>query len=107
MDFDNANRERLVHSIRDFLPLTGRARPALLAFLRARGAIGRNAPKLVIVDILDTGVQDLLCRFMIEGDADSSFVAPLTHIAFDRRHPLAQTLAARRRDVQRRDGRAR
>ncbi|MBM3563637.1 MAG: hypothetical protein FJX16_08155 [Alphaproteobacteria bacterium] len=107
MDFDHAKRESLVHSIRDFLPLTGRARPALLAFLRARGAIGRNAPKLVIVDILDTGVQDFMCRFVIEGDAESSFVAPLTHIAFDRRHPLAQRLAASRRDVRRPDRRVR
>lgn len=106
MDFEHVRRESLVHTIRDSLPLFGRARPVLRAFLRARGAIGLNAPKLVIVDIFDSGGLDIMCRFMIEGEAASSFVAPLTQIAFDRGHPLAQRLAARRRNPPRPDGRA-
>jgi hypothetical protein len=101
MDFDHIKRENLVHSLRDALPLPARPRPALLVFLRARGVIGRSAPKLVIVDIFNTAAQDLMCRFMIAGDAASSFVAPLAQIAFDRRHPLVQRLAARRRNAPR------
>lgn len=107
MDFDHFRRESLVHSLRDALPLPARPRPALLAFLRERGAIGRSAPKLVIVDIFDTSAQDLMCRFMIADDAASSFVAPLAQIAFDRRHPLIQRLTARRRNGSRHGSRAR
>jgi hypothetical protein len=107
MDFDRLKRDSLVHSLRDSLPLPARPRPALLAFLRLRGAIGRGAPKLVIVDIFDTAAQDLMCRFVIEGEAERSFVAPLAQISLDRRHPLAQRLAARRRNVPRPGGRTR
>ncbi|MFO1103071.1 MAG: hypothetical protein U1E20_09235 [Methylocystis sp.] len=88
------------------MPLSARPRPALLAFLRARGMIGRGAPKLVIVDIFDSGAQDLMCRFVIEGDAETSFVASLAQIAFDRRHPLVQRLSARRRNAPRARARA-
>ncbi|AZG78057.1 hypothetical protein [Methylocystis rosea] len=104
MDSDRVNRESLVHNLRDALPLSARPRPALLAFLRARGAIGRSAPRLVVVDIFDAGgTQGLMCRFDIadEIDAPSSFVAPLTQLALDRRHPLAQRLAERRRHTPR------
>lgn len=107
MDFDRLQQASLVHSLRDALPLSGRPRPALLTFLRARGAIGRSAPKLVIVDIFDTATQDLMCRFTIAEDDASSFVAPLAQISFDRRHPLAQKLAARRRNARRQGSRAR
>ncbi len=107
MDFDHVKRESLVHSLRDALPLSGRPRPALLAFLRARGAIGRNAPKLLIVDILDAGAKDVMCRFMIADDDASNFVAPLAQIALDRRHPLVQRLALRRRNAARHGGCAR
>jgi hypothetical protein len=107
MDFDHVKRESLVHSLRDALPLSGRPRPALLAFLRARGAIGRNAPKLLIVDILDAGAKDVMCRFMIADDDASNFVAPLAQIALDRRHPLVQRLAVRRRNAARHGGCAR
>ncbi len=107
MDFDHIRRESLVHSLRDALPLPARPRPALLGFLRARGAIGRSAPKLVIVDIFDTAAQDLMCRFMIADDAASSFVAPLAQIAFDRKNPIFKRFATRRRIAPRRGNRAR
>ncbi|MGB5085971.1 MAG: hypothetical protein WBO09_15540 [Methylocystis silviterrae] len=103
MDFERVNRESLIHHLREALPLSARPRPALLAFLRARGAIGRSAPRLVVVDIFDAGgTQGLMCRFEIAGEVDApSFVAPLTQLALDRRHPLAQRLAERRRHAPR------
>ncbi len=107
MDFDRLKQKYLVHNLRDALPLSGRPRPALLAFLRARGVIGRSAPKLVIVDLVDTAAQDLMCRFMIAGDAASNFVAPLAQIAFDRRNPIVKRFAARRRNAPRPGNRAR
>ncbi|MGJ0621575.1 MAG: hypothetical protein ACR65Z_12825 [Methylocystis sp.] len=107
MDFDHIRRESLVHSLRDALPLPARPRPALLSFLRARGVIGRSAPKLVIVDIVDTATQDAMCRFMIASDGASNFVAPLAHIAFDRKNPSFKRFATRRRNGARPGGRAR
>jgi hypothetical protein len=99
MEFDRVNRESLIHRLRDALPLSARPRPALLAFLRAHGAVGRSAPRLVVVDIFDAGgPQGLMCRFEIAGETDaSSFVAQLTQLALDRRHPLAQRVSERRR----------
>ncbi|MBI5314205.1 MAG: hypothetical protein HZB28_14040 [Methylocystis sp.] len=103
MDFDRVKRESLIHSLRDALPLSARPRPALLAFLRAHGAVGRSAPRLVVIDIFDAGgTQGLMCRFEIAGKVDApSYVAPLTQLALDRRHPLAQRLAERRRRAPR------
>jgi hypothetical protein len=102
MDFDRVRQENLVQSLRDALPLSARPRPALLAFLRGRGAIGRNAPRLIILDVLDAGAQGLMCRFEIAGDVNASgFVAPLAQIALDRRHPVVQKLAAWRRHTPR------
>jgi hypothetical protein len=44
----------------------------------------------------------LMCRFEIAGETDApSFVAQLTQLALDRRHPLAQRLAERRRRAPR------
>ncbi|MBM3552215.1 MAG: hypothetical protein FJX45_10685 [Alphaproteobacteria bacterium] len=107
MDFDHIRRESLVHNLRDALPLPARPRPALLSFLRARGVIGRSARKLVIVDIVDTATQDVMCRFMIAGDGASNFVAPLAQIAFDRKNPIVKRFAARRRNAPRPGSRAR
>ncbi|MBM3577493.1 MAG: hypothetical protein FJX40_07480 [Alphaproteobacteria bacterium] len=103
MNFDRVRQESLVHNLRGALPLSAHPRPPLLAFLRERGAIGRNAPRLVVVDIFDAGeTQGLMCRFEIAGDVNvSGFVAPLAQIALDRRHPLAQQFSVRRCDLPR------
>lgn len=103
MNFDRVRQESLVHSLRGALPLSAYPRPPLLAFLRERGAIGRNTPRLVVIDIFDAGAtQGLMCRFEIADDVNASgFVAPLAQIALDRRHPLAQRLASRRRQAPR------
>lgn len=107
MDFERLKQKNLIHYLREALPIAARPRPALLSFLRARGAIGRSAPKLLIVDIVDTAAQDVMCRFMIAGDAVSSFVAPLAQIAFDRKNPMIKRFAARRRNAPRPGNRAR
>jgi hypothetical protein len=40
---------------------------------------------------------DVLCRFVIADRDARSFIAPLSQIALDRRHPLARALAPQRR----------
>lgn len=102
MDSGHVKQENLVQSLRDALPLSARPRPALLAFLRVRGMSSRNAPRLVIVDIFDAGAQGLMCRFEIAGDVSAcGFVAPLAHIALDRRYRFMQRLAAHPRPASR------
>ncbi|MGJ0424668.1 hypothetical protein [Methylocystis sp.] len=98
MDFDCAKKGRLVHHLRRALPLSAHARPALIAFLRERGVITRGATRLVILDIFDAGdAGGVLCRFAIAEDSEaSSFIAPLTQVAIERRHP-ARLRAGRRR----------
>jgi hypothetical protein len=91
MDFDRQSLHRRLDRLRRTLPASGHPRSALLAELRARGAAGRAAPRLSVIDIFDAGQEGgLMCRFFVADQGARSFVAPLSHIAFDRRHPLAR-----------------
>lgn len=87
---------RQLDRLRRSLPLSGHPRPMLLANLRARGAVGRVALQLRILDVFDMGESHgLLCRFVVEGQDQRNFVTPLAQIAFDRRHATAHAVAAR------------
>lgn len=103
MDFDPVKRSNYIQYLRRALPLSAHARPALITFLRAHGAIGRAAPRLTITDIFDAG-QDrgLMCRFGIAGEPEGSgFVAPLAQLALDRRRAAALDVSLRRRHFPR------
>ncbi len=99
MDFDCAKRGSLVQNLRRVLPLSAHPRPPLIAFLRERGLNGRGAPRLIVLDVFDAGKdRGLMCRFAIAEDSEaSSFIAPLTQVAFARRHPAAHLRAGRQR----------
>lgn len=103
MDFDHGKLERLVQRLRSSLPLSAYARPALFAFLRARGAFGRGSPRLTVIDVFDAGAErGLMCRFTIAGETDgAAFVAPLSQLALDRRRAVAQDAPPRRRHFPR------
>ncbi len=105
MDFDHGEQLRFVQNLRRALPVSAHARPALLAFLRARGAIGRASPRLMIVDIFDAGEdRGLMCRFTIAGETEeAAFVAPLAQLALDRRRAIVSNVALRRRHCLRPD----
>ncbi|MFZ3181203.1 MAG: hypothetical protein WA156_13575 [Methylocystis silviterrae] len=94
-----SQEDALVQRLQRALPLGARGRPALLAFLRARGVIGNIAPRLKVIGIFPAGAQgEFLCRFSVEdGVGAETFVAPLGQLALDRRH-----LAARKLDLCRR-----
>lgn len=89
----------LIQRLQRALPLGARGRPALLAFLRARGVIGSIAPRLKVISIIPAGAQSgFMCRFTIEDSAlAETFVAPLGQLALDRRHPAARKLDLCRR----------
>lgn len=94
MNFDHASLSREIDRLRTSLPVSGYPRPALLAELRSRKAAGRSAPKLRVIDILDAGSdKGLMCRFLVVDKDARSFVAPISQIALDRRHPMAQAVA--------------
>lgn len=99
MDFDHGEQKRFVQNLRRALPVTAHARPALLTFLRARGAIGRGSPRLTVIDIFDAGQGcGLMCRFTIAGETDgAAFVAPLEQLALERRRAGASDASLRRR----------
>jgi hypothetical protein len=90
-DIDPKTFVRFVETLRRSAPLAAHARPALLAFLQARGAAGRASPRLEIVDIFQANVAgELMCRFVIREIGDQTFVAPFAHVALDRNHPLVR-----------------
>lgn len=105
MDFDHGKRQRYVQNLRRALPVSAHARPSLLDFLRARGAIGRASPRLMVVDIFDAGEdRGLMCRFTIAGETEgAAFVAPLAQLALDRRRAIVSNAALRRRHCLRPD----
>jgi hypothetical protein len=99
MDFDQVKRSHFIHNLRRALPVAAHARPPLIASLRARGVIGRGAPRLIVLDVFDAGEdRGLMCRFAIAEDGEaSSFIAPLAQVALARRHPAARLRAGRER----------
>jgi hypothetical protein len=101
MDRDQVTRTSLIHSLRRALPLSAHPRPALIAFLRERGVVGRGSPRLVILDVFDAGAAGgLMCRFAVADNEEASgFIAPLAQVAFDRRHSMARLRPGRRRQT--------
>ncbi len=91
MDLDHGEQQRFVQNLRRALPVPAHARRALIAFLRARGAIGRGSPRLTVFDVFDAGAErGLMCRFTIAGETDgAAFVAPLAQLALERRRAVA------------------
>lgn len=88
-------REAVLKAMRQALPLVGHAKPALLTFLRSRTANRNMAPRLTVIDVLDTqDARGPLCQFAIHDSAAPKelFFAPISQIAFDRRLPLSRQI---------------
>lgn len=82
----------LLERLRGGLPASAHARQPLLGYLQSRQIIGSTSPRLRIVNVFpgDHG-ENIMCQFTIEGDSNARvFVAPLTQLALDRRHPAAR-----------------
>lgn len=102
MSPDHSREAYLIQRLQRGLPLFAHARPALLAFLCARGTIGGVLLRLKIVNLFRAGQDgDLMCRFSIEGRGrDETFLAPFAQFALDRRHMAARELALRRQSFR-------
>ena len=92
--------EQLAWRLQCFLPLPAHGRSELLKFLRGRGVMFRNSPRLMVTGIFHAAHgKGLMGQFAVEGAAESPrlFVAPIEHLAFERGHPIAQELAVYRK----------
>jgi hypothetical protein len=92
--------EQLECRLRRMLPLPAHGKPPLLAFLRNHAPIERGALRLTVTNVFRSGDgTGLMCQFVVSGAAETShiYVAPITQIAFDRRHPISQELALYRK----------
>ena len=93
----------LVCRIQKFLPLQAHARPQLrgrLAGAAREDSGGAGSGRLFVLNVFDTkGLGGLMCRVSLAADAVTApaFVVPITHVAFDRRHPISQEIAHYRR----------
>ncbi len=94
MKFDHQSLCRQIDRLRRALPAYGHPKTALLAELPMRGVTGRAAPRLSVIDIFDASGVGVLCRFLVAGQGQRSFIAPLSQIFLDRRHPLGPAVAA-------------
>lgn len=98
MKFECANSESLIQYLRRALPFSAYPRPALVAFLHARGFAGRGSPRLIVLDVFDAGAaRGIMCRFAIAEDANAAnFIAPLAQVALARRRPARLRVARQR-----------
>lgn len=88
-----AEHNKLIEHLRRSLPLTARARPPLLDYLRTQAKGVGVAPKLIVTSIfLPDEASGPVCCCRIEG-ADfehMALVAPLAHLALTRRVATAR-----------------
>ncbi len=97
--------EQLARQLQCFLPLPARGRPELLKFLRGRGVMFRESPRLMVTGVFQAGDgKGLMGQFAVEGAKESprSFVAPIEHFAFERGHPIVHDLAVYRKAREKR-----
>jgi len=92
--------EQLVQKLRRALPLTAHGRPPLAAMLSRNHDCANLMPRVTVTDVFDAGEENgLMCRIDVQGgiDAPVVVVAPVTQLAFNRRHPIAREIAAYRK----------
>jgi len=92
--------EQLVQKLRRALPLTAHGRPSLTAVLGRSLACANLMPRVTVTDVFYAGEENgLMCRVDVHGVTDEPVVvvAPVTQLAFNRRHPVARDIAAYRK----------
>ncbi|HEY8127017.1 MAG TPA: hypothetical protein VIF88_16520 [Methylocystis sp.] len=97
--------EQLAWRLQCFLPLPAHGRPELLKFLRGRGVMFRDSPRLMVTGVFHAGDgKGLMGQFAVEGTAESPrlFVAPIEYLAFERGHPIINDLAVYRKAREKR-----
>jgi len=87
--------ERLIAKLRAALPLSATATPALVALLTEQAAGIDLSPSCQITGIHYAGDEGgIVCKLDFGNEPEQkAFFASITHLAFDRRLPLAREIA--------------
>ena len=94
---DNQDQvERLLRKLTEALPLSALASPALLADLRGRSSIAKITLDCRVTEVIYAGDEGgIMCHLTFdEEEKDEVFLVSITHLAFDRRLPIAREISA-------------
>jgi len=91
---------QLLQKLRRALPLVAHGCPSLMTML-GRNLCGANLmPPVTVTDVFYAGEENsLMCRVAVNGKIAEPVVilAPVSQLAFNRRHPIARDIAAYRK----------
>jgi hypothetical protein len=94
---DNRDQvERLLGKLTESLPLSALVTPALMATLRERSSTTKITLDCTVTEVMYMGDEGgVVCHLTFdEEDAREVFLTSITHLAFDRRLPVAREIAA-------------
>ena len=94
---DNQDQvERLLRKLTEVLPLSALATPALIANLRGRSSAAKITLDCKLTEVFYLGDEGgIMCHVTFdEKEQEEVFLVSITHLAFDRRLPLAREIAA-------------
>jgi len=95
---DNQDQvERLLRKLTEVLPLSALATPALMANLRGRSSAAKITLDCKVTEVMYAGDEGgIMCHLTFdEEEREEVFVfVSITHLAFDRRLPVAREIAA-------------
>jgi hypothetical protein len=94
---DNQDQvERLLCKLTEALPLSALVTPALMATLLERSSASKITLDCKVTEVIYAGDEGgVMCHLTFdEEDKAEVFLASITHLAFDRRLPVAREIAA-------------
>jgi hypothetical protein len=94
---DNQDQvERLLRSLTEAMPLPALASPPLISNLRGQSSAAKITPECKVAKAFYTGDEGgIVCQVIFDEDeAEQVFLVSITHLAFDRRLPVAREIAA-------------
>ncbi len=94
---DNRDQvERLLHKLSEALPLSALATPALITNLRGRSSAARITLDCKVIEVMYAGDEGgIMCHLTFDEEEKAEvFLVSITHLAFDRRLPVAREIAA-------------
>ena len=88
--------ERLLRELTKALPLSALATPALMANLRQQSSTAKITLDCKVTKVIYAGDEGgVMCHLTFdEKDATEVFLTSITHLAFDRRLPVARKITA-------------
>jgi hypothetical protein len=94
---DNQDQaERLLRKLTGVLPLSALATPVLLANLRGRSSAAKITVDCKVIKVFYLGDEGgITCQVAFDDEEkEEVFLVSITHLAFDRRLPVAREIAA-------------